>query len=37
MNYKAKPMEPGLTDEAYLLNAVQPLGEQMVSINRSGQ
>ena len=37
MNYKVKPMEPELTDEGYWFNAVQPLGEQMVSISRSGR
>ena len=36
MNYKVKPMEPGLTDEGYWFNAVQLLGEQQVSINRIG-
>ncbi len=37
MNYTAKLMEPGLTNEGSRFNAVQPLGEQLVSISRSGQ
>jgi len=37
MNYKVKPMEPWLTNEGYWFNAVQPLGEQMVSVNQSGR
>ncbi len=37
MNYKVKPMEPELTDKGYWFNAVQQLGEQMVSISQSGQ
>jgi hypothetical protein len=37
MNYKVKPMEPGLTDEGYWFNAVQPLGEQMVLVTRTAQ